>query len=115
MSILDIRPNLDASVETLFKSGADRMGPQDARDTLEDCFGKFIECFGHYVYFCGEHGEDFTANLKAMLSDALDDAFGASIKEASFESPIGHNSRQRSHGTLNHAQQGVQRSYGVRL
>ena len=105
MSILDIRPNLDVSVEALFKSGADRMGPQDARDTLEECFGKFVECFGHYVYFCGEHGEDFTKNVKAMLSDALDDAFGDSIKEASFESPIGHNSRQRSLGTLNHAQQ----------
>ncbi|RAS13505.1 hypothetical protein [Ensifer adhaerens] len=32
-------------------------------------------------------------------------AKAASIKEASFESPIGHNSRQRSHGTLNARQQ----------
>jgi len=115
MSILDIRPNLEAATEALFKSGADRMGAQGARDTLEEHFGTFIECFGHYVYFCGEHGVDFSANLKAMLSDALDDAFGASIKEAEFDSPIGHNSRQRSHGTLNHSTQGIPRVYGARL
>lgn len=115
MSILDIRPNLDASVEALFKSGADRMGPQGARDTLEEHFSTFIECFGHYVYFCGEHGEDFSANLKAMLSDALDDAFGPSIKEAEFDSPIGHNSRQRSHGTYNSRQQGLLPVHGANL
>jgi len=107
MSILDIRPNLEAATEALMKSGADRMGPQATRDKLEECFGQFVECFGNYVWFCGEQGEDFASSLKASLSDALDDAFGASIKEAQFEGSIGHNSQQRSHGTYNARQQGL--------
>ena len=115
MSLLDVKSNLDAYTEALVKSGVEGMGPQNARDTLEERIAPIIECFSHLVWMCGGEGDDFRKAALGLMSDALDDAFGASIKEASFESPIGHNSRQRSHGTLNHAQTGVQRSYGVRL
>lgn len=115
MSIHDLKSNLDAYTEALVKSGAENMGPKDARDTLEERIAPIIECFSHLVWMCGGEGDDFRKSAISLMSDALDDAFGASIKEASFESPIGHNSRQRSHGTLNARQQGIQRVHGARL
>ena len=115
MSIHDLKSNLDAYTEALVKSGVEGMGPQNARDTLEERIAPIIECFSHLVWMCGGEGDDFRKSAISLMSDALDDAFGQSIKEASFESPIGHNSRQRSHGTYNARQQGIQRVHGARL
>jgi hypothetical protein len=105
MSTHDLKSNLDAYTESLVKSGVEGMGPQNARDTLEERIAPIIECFSHLVWMCGGEGDDFRKSAISLMSDALDDAFADQIKEASFESPIGHNSRQRSHGTLNARQQ----------
>lgn len=115
MSIHDLRSNLDAYTEALVKSGAENMGPKAARDTLEERITPIVECFSHLVWMCGGEGDDFRKAALGLMADALDDAFGAQIKEAEFDSPIGHNSRQRSHGTYNARQQGIQRVHGAGL
>ncbi len=111
MSIHDLRFNLDAYTEALVKSGAENMGPKDARDTLEERISPIVECFSHLVWMCGGEGDDFRKAALGLMSDALDDAFGAQIKEAEFERPA----RKQAYSTLNHTQQGIQRVHGARL
>ena len=103
MSLLDVKSNLDAYTEALVKSGVEGMGPQNARDTLEERIAPIIECFSHLVWMCGGEGDDFRKAALGLMSDALDDAFGSSIKEAEFDRPI----QKQAYSTLNHDQQGI--------
>ena len=106
MSLLDVKGNLDAYTEALVKSGVEGMGPQNARDTLEERIAPIIECFSHLVWMCGGEGDDFRKAALGLMSDALDDAFSANIKEAEFDRPI----RKQAYSTLNHDQQGVSKA-----
>lgn len=115
MSIRDIKANLDAYTESLMKSGVVDASPAEALEIISDYMAKVCGSIGSIVWYCGADGEEFARTASVGAVEALQNAFGPSIKEAEFDSPIGHNSRQRLQGTHNSRQQGLERVHGARL
>jgi len=88
MSIRDIKANLDAYTESLMKSGVTDVSPSEALKIISDYMTKVCGSVGSIVWYCGADGEEFARIASDRASEALQDAFGPSIKEAQFEPPV---------------------------